>query len=157
MVDIYTIKPGTVFAWLMLVLVVRRLVAVVLLIVSKQMQQSKSGSQQPVESRNSTNDGKQTGSGDLPTRINGIISNDSENDTYFLILYLGTSIFSYSVNADIVRLIVYGSIYLAARISHFTMYALGYQPPRTMSYLVGLLCTFAMSLDLTITMSRSSN
>ncbi|CAF3789550.1 unnamed protein product, partial [Rotaria sp. Silwood1] len=75
--------------------------------------------------RNANNDKNSTGStspdaSDTAMRINGAISNDSENDTYFLILYLGTAIFSYSVNADIVRVVVYGAIYLTARIVHST-------------------------------------
>lgn len=154
MVDIYTIKPGTVFAWCMLVLVVRRIVLVMMLIVSKQMQKSDSG-KGPVEDARKKNNGDD--SSDTPTLVNGCIRNDSENDTYFVILYLGTSIFSYSVNADIVRLIVYGGIYVLARILHSIMFILELQPWRTLSYVVGMLCTFAMSLDLVITMSRTSN
>ncbi|CAF4991428.1 unnamed protein product [Rotaria sp. Silwood1] len=130
-----------------------------MLIVARQKQRSKSSSQHPVQTRNGNNDTNSTGPDDedFATRVNGAIINDSENDTYFLILYLGTAIFSYSVNPDIVRMVVYGSIYLTARTLHSTMYALGFQLPRTMSYLAGLLCTFAISLDLVITMSRSSN
>lgn len=140
MVDIYSIRVGTVFAWFMLILMIRRITLVVMLVIIGM----KKGSAK------SNND-------DVIERINGCLTNDSENDTYFLILYLGTAIYSYSLNPDLVRMIVYGSIYLFARIMHSTMYVAGIQPARTLCYLVGLLCTFAMNLDLVILMSRASN
>ncbi|CAF1415058.1 unnamed protein product [Rotaria magnacalcarata] len=142
MTDINSIKPGTVFAWFMLVLIVRRIVLIVMLIVTKQ--KTSPGLPPPDTS-------------DRPTRINGAIRNDSENDAYFLILYLGTAIFSYSVNADIVRMIVYGAVYLTTRSIHSVMFILALQPHRMLAFLFGLLCTFAMSLDLVITMSRTTN
>lgn len=164
MVDVYSIKPGTVFAWFMLVLVVRRFVLVVMLIVTFRQNPPKPGARAPEDAprkvehqNNSTAAVQPPNDFDRAARINAAIRNDSENDAYFLILYLGTAIFSYSLNPDVVRMIVYGAIYLAARITHSFMYLLALQPFRSMSYMVGLLCTFAMSLDLVITTSRSSN
>ncbi|CAM4784481.1 unnamed protein product [Rotaria magnacalcarata] len=95
MTDIYSIKPGTVFAWFMLVLVIRRIVLVVMLIASGIVKSSGAASQ-PVEVARNGNSGKgskelaSSDKADLPTLINNAITNDSENDTYFLILYLGT-------------------------------------------------------------------
>ncbi|CAF1548064.1 unnamed protein product, partial [Rotaria sordida] len=38
---------------------------------------------------------------DRDVRINGVITNDAENDTYFLVLLLATALFSDFVNGDV--------------------------------------------------------
>ncbi|CAF3648151.1 unnamed protein product [Rotaria socialis] len=159
MTDIYSIKPGTVFAWFMLVLVIRRIVLIVMLIASG-IAKSSGAASQPVEvARNggSGKNAKESDQADLGTLINTAITNDSENDTYFLILYLATGIYSYSVNVDVLRMIVYGAVYLFARIIHSVVLILELQPYRTLAYLIGLMCTLAISIDLVVTMSRSTN
>ncbi|CAF4739157.1 unnamed protein product, partial [Rotaria magnacalcarata] len=75
MTDIYSIKPGTVFAWFMLVLVIRRIVLVVMLIASGIVKSSGAASQ-PVEVARNGNSGKgskelaSSDKADLPTLIN---------------------------------------------------------------------------------------
>ena len=92
-------------------------------------------------------------------RVNKVINNDSENDTYFLILLLATAVFSdtSSGNGNVVRTIVYGSIYLFARILYAIAYIFAFQPWRSIFYAIGLFNTLSCSLDLVITMSSRSN
>ncbi|CAF1341822.1 unnamed protein product [Adineta steineri] len=90
-------------------------------------------------------------------RVNKTINNDSENDTYFLILLLATAVFSDTSNGNVIRTIVYGAIYLFARICFAIAYIMGWQPWRSIFFAIGLACTLACSLDLVVTMSRRSN
>jgi uncharacterized MAPEG superfamily protein len=92
-------------------------------------------------------------------RANKVIHNDSENDTYFLILLLATAVFSdtSSGNGNVIRTIVYGSIYLFARIIYAIAYIFGLQPWRSIFFAMGMFNTLSCSLDLVITMSRRSN
>jgi uncharacterized MAPEG superfamily protein len=52
----------------------------------------------------------------LDMRVNKLIANDAENDTYFLILLLATAVFIDTLSGNITRTIVYGVIYLVIRI-----------------------------------------
>jgi uncharacterized MAPEG superfamily protein len=90
-------------------------------------------------------------------RANKVITNDAENDTYFLILLLATAVFTDTLTGNTTRTIVYGVIYLVIRIIYAFMYILRLQPWRTMIFTMGLACTLAISLDLVITMSRRPN
>ncbi|CAF1160440.1 unnamed protein product [Rotaria sp. Silwood1] len=79
-----------------------------MLVVSRKIKPPQPGSRPPEDIRMMSNNKISAESTspdkfDRAARINGAISNDSENDAYFLILYLGTAIFAYSVNADILR------------------------------------------------------
>lgn len=163
MVSVNTIQPATVFAWFMLVLVVRRIVLIAILAIA--------GRSKPLPAGRVPEDrifkkGHQTGPAVIDAapaiittdaRANKVIGNDAENDTYFLILLLATAAFSDSVNGDCVRTIVYGSIYLFIRIVYAVVYILGLQPWRTIFFFLGICCTLACNLDLVITMSRRAN
>ncbi len=93
----------------------------------------------------------------LDMRANKVITNDAENDTYFLILLLATAVFTDTLTGNTARTIVYGVIYLVIRIVYAFMYILGLQPWRTIVFAMGLTCTLACNLDLVISMSRRSN
>jgi uncharacterized MAPEG superfamily protein len=90
-------------------------------------------------------------------RVNKVLTNDTENDTYFLILLLATAVFTDTLSGNTTRTIVYGVIYLVIRIIYAFMYILGLQPWRTICFAMGLTCTVACNLDLIISMSRRSN
>jgi uncharacterized MAPEG superfamily protein len=162
MVSVNTIQAGTVFAWFMLIMVLRRIVLIVIIGVAGR-------NKPPQPGRVPEDKFMKRGQVATPTtdavpvvftkdvRANKIINNDSENDTYFLILLLATAVFSDSVNGDCVRTIVYGAIYLFFRIFYAVAYILALQPWRSLAFTFGLACTFACSLDLVITMSRRSN
>ena len=162
MVDVNTLQSGTVFAWFMLLMLLRRWV---MLVVSGMARRGK-----PLPADRVPEDRKLTGgqvAAGVPdqveftkdVRVNKTISNDTENDTYFLILLLATAIFSdaRSVDSNVIRTIVYGAIYLFARICYAISYIMGLQPWRSISFGLGFLCTLACSLDLVITMSRRAN
>jgi len=90
-------------------------------------------------------------------RVNKLIANDAENDTYFLILLLATAVFIDTLSGNITRTIVYGVIYLVIRIIYAFMYIMGLQSWRTICFAMGITCTIACSLDLVISMSQRSN
>ena len=89
----------------------------------------------------------------VDVRVNKTIGNDSENDTYFLILLLATAIISDGQNDNCTRTIVYGVIYFYFRIFYALTYIAALQPWRTVVFYGGLACNF----DLVITMSRRAN
>lgn len=164
MVDVYSIQAGTVFAWFMFVMVVRRLVILIVAAIFSRGQPFVEGSRPPEDRMLKKNtvdaatpeQAKAKFTKDV--RANKVISNDGENDPYFFILLLATSVFSDSVaDTTCVRTIVYGSVYLFARILFAVSYVFGLQPWRTLAFSVGFLCTLACSLDLIITMSMRSN
>ena len=93
----------------------------------------------------------------LDMRVNKAITNDSENDAYFLALLLATAVFSDAVSGNVTRTIVYGVIYLFIRICYAAAYLAGLQPWRTILFAAGLTCTIACNLDLVITLSGRSN
>ncbi|CAF0928119.1 unnamed protein product [Rotaria sp. Silwood1] len=163
MTDVTTIRPGTVFAWFMLVLVVRRLALIIMLIVTRQTQPFQPSVRLPEDDtrkkKQMVSSAESTPQNEVnrDARINGVITNDAENDTYFLVLLLATALFSDWVNGNVIRTIVYGAIYAFARIVHSVTYLLALQPWRSLAYMIGLLCTFAINLDLVITMSRRTN
>jgi uncharacterized MAPEG superfamily protein len=164
MVDVTTIQSGTVFAWFMLVMVVRRFV---MLVVAGIARRGKPLPLDRVPEDRKLAGGQMGSQTETPghieftkdVRVNKTIGNDTENDTYFLILLLATAVFSdtTSGNGNVIRTIVYGSIYLFARICYAVAYIMGLQPYRSICFAVGLACTLACSLDLVITMSRRSN
>jgi len=162
MVSVNTIQAGTVFAWFMLIMVLRRIVLIVIMGIAGRNKPFPPGRvpedkfMKRGQVATSTTDAVPVGF-TKDVRANKIINNDSENDTYFLILLLATAVFSDIANGDCVRTIVYGAIYLFFRIFYAVAYILALQPWRTLAFFFGLACTFACSLDLVITMSRRSN
>mgnify|MGYP001039041465 CR=1 FL=1 len=158
MVSVRTIQAATVFAWFMLLMLIRRLVLLIFISITKRQTSDSSTSKtvrrgQVEPSTTAVNRTEST----VDMRVNRIIGNDSENDTYFLILLLSTAAFSDSVNGDCVRTIVYAVIYLFVRIVYAIVYALGLQPWRTLVFYFAFACTLACNLDLVITMSRRAN
>jgi uncharacterized MAPEG superfamily protein len=162
MVSVNTIQAGTVFAWFMLIMVLRRIAMLVVAGIA--------GRNRPFPSDRVPEDrilkrvqieppttGTVHGSFSKDVRVNKAIKNDSENDTYFLILLLATAAFSDSANGNCIRTIVYGVIYLFFRIFYAVAYIMALQPWRTIAYYFGFACTLACNLDLVITMSRRSN
>jgi uncharacterized MAPEG superfamily protein len=162
MVSVNTIQAGTVFAWFMLIMVLRRIVLIVIIGIA--------GRNRPfLPGRVPEDKFLKRGQVIAPTadvgpvvytkdvRANKTINNDSENDTYFLILLLATAVFSDSANGNCIRTIVYGTIYLFFRIFYAVAYIMALQPWRTLAFSLGLACTLACNLDLVITMSSRSN
>lgn len=162
MVSVNSIQAGTVFAWFMLILVLRRVALIIVMVVAGRNKPLPAGRvpEDQVFKRGQVGASVTDGNAVVITtdvRANRVIGNDAENDTYFLILLLATAAFSDSVNGDCVRTIVYGSIYLFVRILYAVIYILGLQPWRTILFFMGMLCTIACNLDLVITMSRQRN
>jgi uncharacterized MAPEG superfamily protein len=162
MVDVTTIQAGTVFAWFMLVMVIRRIVMLVVAGIAGRNRPFPPGRvpEDKILKRGQvepSTTGNIHGDFSKDVRVNKTINNDSENDTYFLILLLATAVFSDSANGNCTRTIVYGAIYLFFRIFYAVAYILALQPWRSLAFTFGLACTFACSLDLVITMSRRSN
>lgn len=163
MVSVDTIQARTVFAWFMLILVLRRVVLITILAISGRGRPLPAG--RVPEDRvlkggrvaGPVIDGTPIVAVTTDVRANKVIGNDAENDTYFLILLLATAVFSDRVNGDCVRTIVYGCIYLFIRIFYAIAYILGLQPWRTILFFLGICCTIACNLDLVITMSRRIN
>ncbi|CAF3337732.1 unnamed protein product [Rotaria socialis] len=160
MVDVTTIKPYTVFAWFMLMMVVRRIAMIFLIVITRARKPFQPGTRVPEDSKlvgaqvqpSTVDPGTIEFTKDV--RVNKIIGNDTENDTYFLILLLATAAFS---DGNATRTIVYGAIYLFARILYAVAYIMALQPWRSVLFTVGLICTLACNLDLVITMSRRPN
>ncbi|UJR20493.1 hypothetical protein I4U23_023621 [Adineta vaga] len=164
MVDVYTIQAGTVFAWFMFFMVARRLVILIIAAAYSRNRPFVPGSRPP-EDKILKSKTVEPASGHSvqaeftkDVRANKVISNDGENDPYFFILLLATAAFSDDVaGTSCTRTIVYGVIYLFARVVFAISYVFGLQPWRTLAFSVGFLCTLACSLDLIITMSMRSN
>jgi uncharacterized MAPEG superfamily protein len=162
MVNVNSIQSGTVFAWFMLLIVIRRIVMLIVAGISeynkpfpadrvpedKILKRSRVSSMAPEAIHGNFN---------TSVRVNKTIGNDTENDTYFLILLLSTAAFSDSSNGNCVRTIVYGTIYLFFRIFYAVAYIMALQPWRSIAFYFGLACTLACNLDLVITMSRRAN
>ncbi|CAF1466714.1 unnamed protein product [Rotaria sordida] len=163
MVNVNTIHPGTVFAWFMLMMVIRRIVMLVVGGIAGRNRPFPPGSRVPEDKifKKSQVDTStvETDNNEFTknVRVNKTIGNDTENDMYFLILLLATAIFSDGSSGNSTRTIVYGLIYLVARICYAVAYIMALQPWRTLVYALGLACTLACSLDLVITMSRQPN
>ncbi|CAF1033554.1 unnamed protein product [Rotaria magnacalcarata] len=164
MVNVNTIQPGTVFAWFMFIMVIRRFVMLLVAGVSGRNRPFPTGSRVPEDSilkRKAQMESSTTETVHVEftkdARVNKTIGNDSENDTYFLILLLATAVFSDEDSRNSTRTIVYGLIYLVARIFYALAYIMALQPWRTLTYALGFACTLACSLDLVITMSRRLN
>jgi uncharacterized MAPEG superfamily protein len=162
MVSVNTIQAGTVFAWFMLVMIIRRIVMLVIAGIAgynrpfppdrvPEDKILKRGQVEPSRAEIIHDNFNED------VRVNKTIGNDSENDTYFLILLLATAVFSDSLNGNCTRTIVYGTIYLFFRIFYAVAYIMALQPWRTMAFYFGLGCTLACNLDLVITMSRRPN
>ena len=163
MVDVNTINPGSVFAWFMLAMLVRRGVLIALFNVGIRGHPLPPGSRVPEDNPRRRERTEASSEGPAPIdftldmRVNKTITNDSENDAYFLILLLATAAFSDSVSGNATRTIVYSVIYLFIRICYAVVYLVGLQPWRTILFASGLSCTIACNLDLVITLSRRSN
>jgi uncharacterized MAPEG superfamily protein len=162
MVSVNSIQAGTVFAWFMLMMLLRRLVLLTVLAVTgrnkpllpTRVPEDRVLNRRPVVAP-TTDTAPIVFTKDI--RVNRVIHNDAENDTYFIILLLATAFFSDNFNPDRVRTIVYGAIYLFFRILYAVAYIMALQPWRTLAFFLGMFCTLACSLDLVITMSRRSN
>src|SRR5262245_27085662 len=115
MVDVKSIQHGTVFAWFMLVMVVRRIVILGVALVTGRGKPFPPGTRVPEDNRlrGGPVEISPVGSGLIEftkdVRANKTIGNDSENDTYFLVLLLATAEFSDSVSGNVTRTIVYGA------------------------------------------------
>jgi len=161
MVDVTPINPGTVFAWFMLGMVLRRAILILLFNIGIRWHPLQPGSRVPEDGpkRNKpiSVDTPRPIEYTLDMRVNKIITNDAENDTYFQILLLATAVFTDTLSGNTTRTIVYGVIYLFIRIIYAIMYILGLQPWRTIVFAMGMTCTIACNLDLVISMSRRSN
>jgi uncharacterized MAPEG superfamily protein len=163
MVSVNTIQAGTVFAWFMLAMILRRIVMLVVAGIAGRNRPFPPGTRVPEDQMMKKGQVEPSTTGTTPVvftkdvRVNKTIGNDTENDTYFLILLLATAVFSDSVNGDCTRTIVYGAIYLFFRILYAVAYIMGLQPWRSITFTFGLACTLACSLDLVITMSRRAN
>ena len=158
MASINTIPSGAVFAWFMLLIFVRRVVMLVIGGIAGRHRPFLPGARPP-EDRILKKAQPETTQIEFTKdiRVNKTISNDSENDPYFLILLLATAVFSDGISGSSTKTIVYGAIYLFARTFYAVAYIMGLQPWRTLAYCVGMLCTLVCSLDLVITMSMRSN
>jgi uncharacterized MAPEG superfamily protein len=160
MVDVTTINPGTVFAWFMLGMVLRRIALIVVFSIGLRGNPIQPGSRAP-EDYPKGNKPSPNAPPPIPftldMRANKVITNDSENDTYFLILLLATAVFTDTVAHNTTRTIVYGVIYLVIRIVYAFAYIIGLQPWRTIIFTMGLACMLAINLDLVITLSRRPN
>jgi uncharacterized MAPEG superfamily protein len=163
MVNVDTIKSGTVFAWFMLCMIIRRVVILIVAGITGHNKPFPPGSRVPEDKILKRN---QVAPVAIETthvefskevRVNKTIGNDSENDTYFLILLLATAVYSDDASDESTRTIVYGAIYLFFRIFYAVAYIMALQPWRTIAYCFGLLCTLVCNLDLVITMSRRAN
>jgi uncharacterized MAPEG superfamily protein len=139
MVDVTTIQSGTVFAWFMLIMLIRRVVLVFLFVIVRSGKPIQPGTQVP-EDRKLAGNKIDVESGALgqdrftkDVRANTVIGNDAENDTYFLIFLLATAAFSdtTSGNGNVIRTILYGAIYLLIRILYAIAYIMALQPWRT--------------------------
>lgn len=163
MVLITTIQSYTVFAWFMLLMVLRRVVLTILAIIVGYHRPFVPGSRvpedrmlKPKDLQANFNDVAQT-SFTKDVRINKVFHNDSKNDLHFFILLLATAVAATDVADPSTRTIVYGVIYFVTRVFYAIAYVFGWQPWRTIALTIGLLCTLAISLDLVITMSLRSN
>jgi uncharacterized MAPEG superfamily protein len=163
MATVKTIQSGTVFAWFMLFMVLRRVVMLAVAIVARRGKPFPPGSRVPednklrgrnVEVTTTTSDQNEF---TKDVRVNKTINNDSENDTYFLILLLATAFFSDGGSGRSTKTIIYGLIYLVARTCYAIAYIMALQPWRTIIFAVGAAVTLACSLDLVITMSLRHN
>jgi glutathione S-transferase len=161
MVDVTTINPGTVFAWFMLGMVLRRAILILVFNIGIRGHPFQPGSRVPEDDPNknkpTSKNAPQPIEYTLDMRVNKVITNDAENDTYFLILLLATAVFTDTLSGNTTRTIVYGVIYLVIRIIYAFMYIMGLQPWRTIVFAMGITCTVACNLDLVISMSRRSN
>ena len=166
MVNVISIQPSTVFAWFMFLLVLRRVILIILTMIWGYKKPLIAGSRPPEDrmfkrgqiepSSSTTNEISVEFTKDV--RINKVIHNDAENDIYFLILYLATAIYTdASLSRDCTRTVIYGTIYLFFRLFYTISYIFALQPWRTICFFCGLACTFAISFDLLITMSRQPN
>lgn len=163
MVSVNTIQAGTVFAWFMFLMVLRRVALLITAMVAGRNKPFVPGSRAPEDRMLKRGQIQPTSSDIAPIeytkelRAMRVIGNDTENDSYFFILLLATAAFSDSVSLDCTRTIVYGTIYLFFRLCYALAYIFALQPWRTILFAFSLACTFACSLDLLITMSRRSN
>jgi uncharacterized MAPEG superfamily protein len=162
MVSVDTIQASTVFAWFMLIMVLRRIVMLVVAGIAgrnKPLPPGRVPEDKILKRGRVTPPVTQTAPMEFTkdVRVNKAITNDTENDTYFLILLLATAVFSDSLNGNCTRTIVYGTIYLFFRIFYAVAYIMALQPWRTLAFSFGLACTLACNLDLVITMSSRSN
>jgi hypothetical protein len=88
MIDVTTINPGTIFAWFMLEMVLRRAILILVFNIGIRGHTFQPSSRVPEDDPNknkptSTN-APQPIEYTLDMRVNKVITNDAENDTYFL-------------------------------------------------------------------------
>ncbi|UJR29746.1 hypothetical protein I4U23_017294 [Adineta vaga] len=165
MVSVETIQSGTVFAWFMLMMIIRRIVMLGVAMNAGRGKPFPPGSRPPEDSKLSGVKIQQspttTTSNQIEftkdVRVNKTIHNDTENDPYFLILLIATALFSDGYSRNCSRTIAYGLLYLIIRTLYAVTYIIGLQPWRSIIYALGLALTLACSLDLVITMSLRPN
>ncbi|CAF0897321.1 unnamed protein product [Adineta steineri] len=161
MVTVNTIQAGTVFAWFMLVVILRRIVMLGVSMAARRGKPFPPGTRPPEDNKLIGQPTTTTTQHDFPrdVRVNRTINNDTENDPYFIILLLATAIFSDTAVSprNCTRTIVYGILYLFIRIVYAVAYIMALQPWRSIMFGLGLVLTLACSLDLVITMSGRPN
>jgi uncharacterized MAPEG superfamily protein len=163
MADVTTIQSLTVFAWFMMLMILRRCIILIMGIYAGRYQPYPLGTQVPEDNMFKREEFRSptpvTSESDFceAVRVNRVIHNDSENDTYFLIMLLSTAVTGDAIGDNCIRTIVYGSIYLAVRLFYAAAYIMAWQPWRMISFSLGLLCTLACSIHLVITMSTRAN
>ncbi|CAF0868717.1 unnamed protein product [Rotaria sp. Silwood1] len=100
MVSVNTIQSGTVFAWFMFMMIMQRIVMLVVAGIAGRGRSFSPGSRVPEDKilKRGQVDTSTTENTHIEftkdVRVNKTISNDTENDMYFLILLLATAIFS---------------------------------------------------------------
>lgn len=165
MVSVNTIQAITVFAWFMLIMIIRRIIMFIIAGIvarNKPLPLDRApedrilarGRIEPTAIANAVNI---NGDFNKIVRVNKVITNDTENDTYFLILLLATATFSDIANGNCIRTIVYSTIYLFFRILYAIAYIMALQPMRTIVFYISFACILACNIDLVITMSRQKN
>ncbi|CAF0743381.1 unnamed protein product [Adineta steineri] len=163
MVSTTTIQPATVFAWFMLMINLRRVVLLIIATIIGRNKPFPSGSRVPEDKilRKCQVEPMTTGINHTAftkdIRIYKTISNDAENDVYFIIILLATALYIDTVSGDCTRTIIYGAIYLFFRILYAIAYIMALQPFRSIAFFLSLACTLTCNLDLVITISRRSN
>lgn len=81
---------------------------------------------------------------DRVERVRRAHAHSTENDYAFLILY----VLFLQTGASLFALQAYGYTYLLARLAHAACYVLALQPFRTLTFLVGLLATTGVAVQL---------
>ncbi|CAF1252644.1 unnamed protein product [Rotaria sp. Silwood1] len=140
MVNINTIQSGAVFAWFMLLMIIRRIVLLIIVSIveynrsfppSFRVREDKILRKVRIESSITRPIHIEV---TKHVRVNKIIGNNLENDVHFIILLFATVIFSDSINDKCTKTIIYGVIYLFFRIFYAIAYIIALRPWRTLVF-----------------------